>query len=375
MFGSVVKYFTEDMRKSRLKFKKVMYGISTDPPLWKQCIYSTGLHLATSSMYVRHFLKQQVKKNVETMIDEVKDVFMEHLRKNWWMDQKTKKRAVAKAEAIKHYVGYPEELFNDDLIREYYEGMTVDEDSLLKTEIATTIFYQNKYLKKFYEPYNKTDWKNKAYPTTVNAFYNQEENSIEIPTGIIHEPFFDSKRPNYLNYGSLGWIIGHEIIHGFDDQGRQYDKEGNLLDWWEPAANETFHEKAKCFIEQYANYTHEKINMTLNGINTQGENIADNGGLKMSYLAYLKSQQKAKKKEPQLPGLNYTPQQLFWISAANTWCEKARPEIEKLQVMNGYHSPQYYRVLVPMINSAHFSKDFHCPIGSPMNPKYGKCHL
>ncbi|KAK9869803.1 hypothetical protein WA026_003535 [Henosepilachna vigintioctopunctata] len=195
----------------------------------------------------------------------------------------------------------------------------------------------------------------------------------EIPPGILNQPFFDSDRPKYMNYGAMGYVIGHEIIHGFDDMGKQYDKDGNLFDWWEPASNKSFHEKAQCIVQQYANLTNEKINMTLNGINTQGENIADNGGIKLAYIAYQKWLQR-NKVEPQLPGLKFTPQQLFWIAAASNWCSKVRPEMEKLAIMNDFHSPNYYRVIVPFINSGYFAKDFNCPLGSKMNPKY-KCRV
>ncbi|XP_045470626.1 neprilysin-2-like [Harmonia axyridis] len=375
MFISISEHrlFNDEMRKKSLDFEKIAYGVTEDIPLWKKCIYSNSLHLAQSSMYVRQYMKSRSKNSIKELMVDIKTTFMENLKKYTWMDHKTRKRAIQKAEALRSYVGYPDELLDDDEIEKYYEGLVIDENSLLKTSLAKTIWGRNSYLKKYHEPYDKNDWKDKAFPTVVNAFYEQTDNSIMIPTGILHQPFFDNDRPKYLNYGAIGFVVGHEIIHGFDDQGRQYDKSGNLVDWWEPASNKSFQERADCLIQQYANYTNDKINMSLNGINTQGENIADNGGIKLAYVAYQKWLHR-NKPEPQLPGLKYTPQQLFWISAANIWCSKERPEYEKLMILADYHSPNYYRIIVPFINSGYFAKDFDCPLGSRMNPKY-KCRL
>jgi neprilysin len=144
-----------------------------------------------------------------------------------------------------------------------------------------------------------------------------------IPAGILQGKFFNADRPRYMNFASIGLVIGHEITHGFDDQGRQYDSEGNLVDWWEEATKTAYLEKAKCIIEQYGNYTEPITKLKLNGINTQGENIADNGGVLVAYNAYLKWVEK-NGEESKLPGLNYSPKQLFWINLAQTWCSAHR---------------------------------------------------
>jgi neprilysin len=148
--------------------------------------------------------------------------------------------------------------------------------------------------------------------------------SPEFPAGILQGTFFSADRPKYMNYGAIGFVIGHEITHGFDDQGRQFDQNGNLVDWWQPDTKKAYLEKARCIIEQYGNFTETNVNLNLNGINTQGENIADNGGIKEAYKAYTKWVEK-NGEEPQLPGLKYSPDQLFWIAAAQTWCSVYRP--------------------------------------------------
>jgi neprilysin len=146
----------------------------------------------------------------------------------------------------------------------------------------------------------------------------------EFPAGILQGVFFNADRPKYMNFGAIGSVIGHEITHGFDDEGSQFDAEGNLVDWWQEATKTAYLEKAQCIIDQYGNYTEPNVDMQLNGINTQGENIADNGGIKEAYFAY-KSYVEKNGEEKMLPNLNYTTIQLFWISAAQSWCSVSRP--------------------------------------------------
>merc|ERR1711874_625336 len=178
----------------------------------------------------------------------------------------------------------------------------------------------------------------------------------------------------YMNYGGIGWVIGHEITHGFDDQGRQFDAAGNLANWWEDATKDKFLDKANCIIWQYGNYTANSVNKTLNGVNTQGENIADNGGIKEAYRAY-DSWVKRHGEEPRLPGLqSYTPHQMFWISAANTWCSKYRNKALEKRIKTGAHSPGMFRVQGPFANSREFAEDFKCPTGTNMNP-VKKCEV
>lgn len=161
--------------------------------------------------------------------------------------------------------------------------------------------------------------------------------------------------------------MGHEITHGFDDQGRQFDDTGNLREWWQPETTAAFEEKAQCIIDQYGNYTEPQTKLNLNGVNTQGENIADNGGIKESYLAYVKWAED-NGPEQKLPGLNYEPKQMFWLSAANTWCAVYRDAILKLLISSGMHAPQRFRIIGPFSNMKEFSEDFKCPKNSGMNP-------
>lgn len=176
-----------------------------------------------------------------------------------------------------------------------------------------------------------------------------------------------------MNYAAIGVAIGHEITHGFDDQGRQFDLDGNLVDWWGKETAESFKQKAMCVIDQYSNFTESQTNLNLNGINTQGENIADNGGVKEAYLAYQHSV-KLHGREGTLPGLNYNPNQLFWISFAQTWCAVDRPETLKKAILTDVHSPNEFRVIGTLQNMKEFASDFQCSKGSKMNP-LRKCEV
>ena len=196
---------------------------------------------------------------------------------------------------------------------------------------------------------------------------------VELPASILQGVFFNNERIHAMNYGAIGQIIGHELTHGFDDEGKQYDKDGNLHNWWAEETDKAFSEKAKCIINQYNNITVPEVQLNLHGIHTQGENIADNGGLKEAYLAYQKWTS-INEIEPKLPGLNYTANQLFWLSVANTWCTVQRNESLKQDVLTDSHAPARYRVLLPLRNSDYFYKDFDCKEGTNMNPTH-KCRV
>jgi neprilysin len=240
---------------------------------------------------------------------------------------------------------------------------------------------------------NKTDWETHSKAAVVNAAYSPIENRIRellkpfqtpeftklfnflqgFPAGILQGQFFSANRPLFMNYGAIGSIIGHEITHGFDDQGKQFDENGNLVDWWDSKTTEAYLEKARCIIEQYGNFTEPTTELNLNGINTQGENIADNGGIKEAYLAYQKVV-KVRGAEKMLPGLDYSVNQLFWISSAQTWCALFRPEAMKKRILTGVHSPNSFRVLGTFSNMKEFADDFKCPMNSKMNPEK-KCEV
>lgn len=368
--ASSVSYLTDGIRKRQLQYSTALSGKTEREPRWKECVdtVSGSLAISVGAMYVRKYFKEDAKKNAVEMVADIRKEFTEILKKVDWMDEETRKSALDKAASMTSHIAYPDELLEDKKLEQFYEKLELTTDNYLEGILNLTLFGVEYSFSKLRKPVNKSDWVTHGRPAIVNAFYSSIENSIQFPAGILQGAFFSNDRPKYMNYGAIGFVIGHEITHGFDDQGRQFNKNGNLVDWWAPQTKEKYLEKAECIIRQYGNYTVEDVGLNLNGINTQGENIADNGGIKEAYLAYQKWVQR-NYVEPKLPGLPYTPKQLFWISAANTWCSKYRPEAMKLRITTGFHSPGKFRVLGPLSNMEEFSKDFNCPLGSKMNPK------
>ncbi|CAH1236556.1 unnamed protein product [Diabrotica balteata] len=370
-----VSYLTERLRKRQLDYTAVITGKTEREPRWKECIdiTSVSLSIASGALYVRKYFNEQARQNAIDMVKDIRAEFQDILKVVDWMDEETRENALEKAKSMTSHIAYPDELLDDEKLKEFYDGLEMDPNQYFKSILNLTLFGTRFSFKRLRQPVNKTDWITHGRPAIVNAFYSSIENSIQFPAGILQGVFFNADRPRYMNYGAIGFVIGHEITHGFDDQGRQFDKVGNLVDWWQETTKKRFVEKAQCIIDQYANYTVPELNLNLNGINTQGENIADNGGLKEAYLAY-NSWVRRHGIEPKLPGLKYTPNQLFWISAANSWCSKYRPESLKLRVLTGYHSPAPFRIIGPMSNSEYFNKDFKCPEGSNMN-RAKKCSV
>ncbi|XP_061402137.1 neprilysin-2-like [Musca vetustissima] len=370
-----VAFLSEEFRKRQLQYATALTGRQEQEARWKECvdISSGSLAISVGSLYVRKYFKEDSKSNALEMVNNIRDVFDNILDEVSWMDDKTKAEAKRKLKHMTTHIGYPDEMLDDNKLAEYYDKLDIDADKYFESFLKMNVFGTDYSFNKLRLPVNKTDWIRHARPAVVNAFYSSIENSIQFPAGILQGHFFNAHRPKYMNYGAIGYVIGHEITHGFDDQGRTFDLEGNLVDWWEPDTQKAYLEKAKCIIEQYGNFTDRQTGLNLNGINTQGENIADNGGIKESYIAYKRWVEK-NGEEPKLPGLNYTPEQMFWISAAQTWCAVYRKETLKMRITTGVHSPNEFRVLGSMSNMKDFSKDFQCPEGSPMNP-VNKCEV
>ncbi|EEB19488.1 endothelin-converting enzyme, putative [Pediculus humanus corporis] len=373
--GASVSYLSEDLRNRQLQYSTVLSGKESREARWKECIdiVSSGVSLAVGSMYVKKYFKEDSKKAALEMVRDIREEFNNILTNLNWMDSETKQKALEKAASMVTHIAYPDELLDVKKLEKFYDRLTVDPNYYLESVLNLTKFGTDYSFGRLRQPVNKTEWISHGRPAVVNAFYSGVENSIQFPAGILQGIFFSNDRPKYMNYGAIGFVIGHEITHGFDDQGRQFDNKGNLVDWWAKSTEEKFINRAQCIIHQYGNYTAEEVDLKLNGINTQGENIADNGGIKEAYRAYVKWSER-NGEEKMLPGLPYTPRQLFWISAANTWCCKYRPEALKIRIITGVHSPGRFRVIGPLSNMPEFSKDFNCPLGSKMNP-VDKCEV
>ena len=230
-------------------------------PRWETCVesvkYEKSLTNAVGAMYVKRFFPLESKKAVDDIVGYVRAEFKKMLDELEWMDPITRAEAHKKADKITPHVAYAEEILDDDLITEFYSGLELKNDSYLLNILRLKKAINLHYAKEFRKTVDKKDWRTHGGAAIVNAFYNPDENSIQFPAGILGGVFFEADRPQYMNFGAIGFVVGHEITHGFDDQGSQKDGDGNLVDWWEPETKEKYLEKAQCIIDQYGNYTIE----------------------------------------------------------------------------------------------------------------------
>ncbi|XP_044005766.1 neprilysin-2-like [Aphidius gifuensis] len=373
------RYLNENIRKVNVNYEKIKTGIIKITPRWMKCTHtvSSTFSIATNALYVREYFKKESKDNVAVMVKNIHNQFIKLLNSTSWLDEETRINAIKKAEKINQFVAYPDELLNNSIINDYhkaFENFEMIGDSYVESFLNLGFFVNKIGWSEFREKYVPNMWDSfAAMSSMVNAFYSPPENSIMLPAGILQGEFFNNELPKYMNYGAIGGVVGHEIMHAFDDQGKQFDAYGNVLNWWSNSTNEQYKKKAQCIIDQYGNYTIKEINLNINGINTQGENIADNGGIKAAYLAY-NAWSNNNELEKKLPGFDFNHRQMFWISYANTWCAKTRRETQKLKLTTDTHSPSEFRVNGPLSNTEEFSTDFGCPIGSKMNPEK-KCTI
>ncbi|XP_026821188.1 endothelin-converting enzyme 2-like isoform X1 [Rhopalosiphum maidis] len=321
--------------------------------------------------YSRHDLKDTTKKVFE-MISQLQYVFKNMISESDWMDEETKRAIFIKLDALKVGVGYPKIFETPDLLDKQFDYVKIIENEYLQTIVNINVEELIMTLDQLGKPENNAPKQIMTDPLEVNAFYNRLENSINIPAGILRVPFFN-KGVDVVNYGAIGSIIGHEITHGFDIEGKNYDSHGHKSPQWTLNAEREYLFRALCFVNQYDKF---KIgsNIQLNGTHTLGENMADNVGLKQSWKAY-KSNNIGEGFH--LPGLTeYSNDQLFFLSYANVWCRKPNKKNDEqiTYIINDEHSPSTARVLGSLRNSPEFSEAWKCPAGSPMNPSY-KCSM
>jgi endothelin-converting enzyme/putative endopeptidase len=294
----------------------------------------------------------QAKADMLTMVQNVETALEQDIKTLSWMTDATKQQAVAKLHAISNKIGYP------DKWRDYSTLDIVRGDAVGNSHRANAFEFKRQ-MNRIGKPLDKTEWG--MTPPTVNAYYNPLENNINFPAGILQSPFYAASTDAAVNYGGAGAVIGHELTHGFDDQGAQFDASGNLKDWWSEQDSKAFAERTQCVVDQYAGYT-AIDDVKLNGKLTLGENTADNGGLRIALMGYLLSS--AAKDARVVDG--FTPEQRVFLGWGQVWCESRRPEYERLQAQTNPHSPGRYRVNGVVSNMPEFQKAFSCKAGAPM---------
>jgi putative endopeptidase len=332
-------------------------GTKQIKPRWKRVVISTdeALGEALGKLYVADYFPPEAKARALELVNNLKEALKDRIKTLDWMDEPTKQEALKKLAAFGVKIGYPDKWRDYSLLK-------IDKGPLILNALSAENFEVNRDLRKIGKPVDRTEWG--MTPPTVNAYYNPTMNEIVFPAGILQPPFFYANADDAINYGGIGAGIGHEMTHGFDDEGRQYDATGNLRDWWTPASAAKFKERSKAIVNQFNGY--EPLpGLHINGELTQGENIADLGGVKLAYAAL----QKALEKNPEARNKKidgFTPEQRFFLSFATIWKSKQRDADLKLRLNTDPHSPARYRVDGPLSNLTEFQKAFNIPDGSPM---------
>jgi endothelin-converting enzyme/putative endopeptidase len=341
--GDLPKRFVDE----QFRWRQALVGAKTLPARWKRCVRAIdgGMGEALGQPFAKKTLGAEGKATVVGMVTAIEAAMHENLEKLAWMDEPTRKAAFGKLAKIANKIAYPETWRS-------YEGLGIGRESYDANMIAASAFEHRRQMNKIGKPVDRAEWQ--MSPPTVNAYYDAQLNEMVFPAGILQPPFYANAAPMPTNYGGIGMVMGHELTHGFDDEGRQFDAEGNLKDWWGPAVNKEFERRAACVKDQFDGYV-VLGDVHVNGKLTLGENIADLGGLKLAYKAM-----KAKNATANAGKGDFTPEQEYFLGFAQGWCGKLRDEALRHLVATNPHSPPNLRVNGPLSNVPEFAQAFSC---------------
>jgi endothelin-converting enzyme/putative endopeptidase len=337
---------------------KFMSGQQEMEPRWKRCVKTTDqmLGMALGQLYVDRTFGAAGKERTLKMVKAIESAMQQDINQLTWMSDTTKKQAYIKLNTIVNNIGYPDQ-WRD------YSSVTIKSDDYAGNTARAGAFEVKRQYNKIDKPTDRKDWS--MTPPTVNAYYRPPMNDINFPAGILQPPFYGKLMDDAVNYGAIGVVIGHELTHGFDDQGRKYDAQGNFVDWWTPADGKEFEKRADCTASEYSSFVavkDDKGEVKLNGKLTLGENTADNGGLKLAYMALTEMIGNT----PVKPIDGYTPQQRFFLAYGQIWCQNMTDQEARKRALTDPHSPGRWRVNGAVQNSAAFQQAFGCKAGQPM---------
>jgi len=335
-------------------YGKYLTGAKEQKPRWKRCVRATDGDLgeALGKAYVDLTFGSEGKQRTLDMVGHIEAAMAQDLNQLSWMTPATKKRAQDKLHAITNKIGYPDK-WRD------YSALRIVRGDALGNSLRANEFEVNRQLQKIGKPVDRLEWA--MTPPTVNAYYDPQMNNINFPAGILQPPFFDKQASDAVNYGAIGAVIGHELTHGFDDEGRQFDPKGNLNDWWTAADAKAFDQREQCFVKEYSSFE-LKGGVHMNGKLTLGENTADNGGIRLAWIALMNGL--AGRTLPKLGGFDESQQ--FFLGWGQIWCENETPEVERLQAQTNPHAIDRFRVNGTVSNMPEFQKAFGCNEGLPM---------
>jgi putative endopeptidase len=358
LLDSTAPWLSNPFVDANFKMQQQLTGQSEIQPRWKRCVDATdgALGEALGQKYVELTFGADGKARMLKVVDALEAALDDDIRTLPWMTDETKKQAKIKLTAIRNKIGYP------DVWRDY-SALKVEPGDLIGNFLRANEFEANRQIAKIGKPLDRKEWG--MTPPTVNAYYNGSRNEIVFPAGILQPPFFDKQMDDAVNLGGIGVVIGHELTHGFDDQGRKFDPQGNLRDWWTEQDGKEFEKRAGCIASEYGNFV-AIDDLKLNGKLTLGENTADNGGARIAYNALQKmiAEDKTGKASEKIDG--YTPEQRFFLGFGRVWCEKRRPEFSRMLVTVDPHSPGKYRIDGVVQNMPEFQKTWGCKAGQPM---------
>jgi putative endopeptidase len=335
-------------------FNRTLTGQDQAPPRWRECIEDTDQQLgeALGKAFVQEAFGAGAKADMLKMVQDIKSAMKRDIDDAAWMNRETKAAASLKLTAVLDRIGYPDE-WRD------YSALRVSPTDPIGNLQRALAFHNARRLSKIGRPVDRGEWS--MTPPTVNAYYSASSININFPAGILQPPFYRAGGDAAVNYGGIGAVIGHELTHGFDDQGRKYDAQGNLRDWWTEADGRAFEQRTSCVRDQYSQYR-VAGDTPINGRLTLGENTADNGGLRLALMAYLAGPGAT----PQAPLDGFTSEQRLFMGWAQQWCESSRPEAERLKAATNTHSANQYRVNGVVSNMPEFQKAFSCKADAPM---------
>lgn len=335
-------------------FRKTLAGAKEMQPRWRRCVQAVDQNLgeALGQKFVERAFPPQAKSRMMELVRALEKALARDIEKLDWMSADTRRRALDKLKMFQNKIGYPERWID-------YSAVRITRNDPVGNLRRATQFAERRDFEKIGKPVDPTEWR--MTPPTVNAYYSPLENNINFPAGILQPPFFDLTMDDAVNFGGIGAVIGHELTHGFDDSGRKFDGEGNLKDWWTATDAEEFDKRAQCFVDQYGAYE-AAAGARLNGKLTLGENVADNGGLRIAYMALMDTLEGKEKKTVD----GHTPEQRLFLGWAQVWCGNATPEEWRLRARTDPHSPGEFRVNGTISNMPEFQSAFSCQAGQPM---------
>jgi predicted metalloendopeptidase len=345
-------------------YGKTLTGTKELQARWKRCVAATDGDLgeALGHVFVDKYYPPEARERTLKMVNQLEAALHQDISELPWMSDVTKKQALVKLDAIRNKIGYPAK-WRD------YSALKIERGDALGNSLRANAFETHRQLAKIGKPLDKQEWQ--MTPPTVNAYYDPTENNINFPAGILQPPFYDFKADDALNFGGMGAVIGHELTHGFDDQGALFDPEGNLKNWWTPEDEKAFKDRTQCIVDEYDQFV-AVDDVHVRGRLTLGENTADNGGLRIAHMALMKSLADAGNQAAKIDG--FTPEQRFFIGWGQIWCENQTPQMARLLAQNNEHSPGQYRANGVVQNMPEFQKAWGCKAGQPM-VRANACHV